>query len=123
MCGARLRLSLEPQLSRWPEIEHTAIIELKYIKKAGRKPTKAELAAIKTEAIRELDRYSADTALAAKWRLRPVGSPTSKVECPTTNLSTFQPLNLSTHGAAGSVILHRLVLVFHGGDCLMREEV
>lgn len=30
--------------------------------------------------------------------------------------------NLSTDGAGGSVSLHRLVLVFKGGDCLLAEE-
>ena len=41
-----------------------------------------------------LDRYSSDPALAAAWRLKP----------------------------SGPVALHRLVLVFHGGDCILAEE-
>ncbi len=114
--GGFYDIALEPRLRDWPDIAHAALIELKYLKPGGRKPTKAALAAIKAEAIVQLDKYSADPALAAKWRLKPVESPTA-------NLSTFQPFNLSTDGAGGSVSLHRLVLVFKGGDCVMAEEV
>lgn len=85
-------LALVPQLDRWPDIAHAALIELKYIKKAGKKPTRAALADIKAKAVEQLDQYSADPSLAAEWR-RP------------------------------SVALHRLVLVFKGGDCLLAEEV
>ncbi len=116
-------IALEPQLDRWPEIAHAALIELKYIKPGDPAPSTKALSKIKAEAILQLDRYSADPALAAKWRLKPVESPKSKVQSPTTNLSTFQPFNLSTGGAVGSVTLHRLVLVFKGGDCLLSEEV
>ena len=45
------------------------------------------------KAIDQLDRYSSDPAPAASWR---IGS---------------------------GVALHRLVLVFHGGDCALDEEV
>ena len=121
--GGFYDIALEPRLLEWPDIAHAALIELKYLKPGAPQPTPEALAAIKAEAIDQLDRYCADPALVAKWRLRPVGSPTSKVESPTTNLSTFQPLNLSTDGATGSVILHRLVLVFRGGDCILCEEV
>ncbi len=79
-------IALEPQLLRWPDIGHACIIELKYLKKGGRKPSKAELEDIRAKAVEQLDRYSA-------------------VE------------------RDGTVTLHRLVLVFRGGDCILREEV
>ena len=114
--GGFYDIALEPRLLEWPDIAHAAIIELKYLKPGDPEPTPADLAALKAEAAEQLDRYSADPALVAKWRLKPVESPTA-------NLSTFQPFNLSTDGAGGSVSLHRLVLVFKGGDCLLAEEV
>ncbi|MBR3085886.1 MAG: hypothetical protein IKH04_05715 [Kiritimatiellae bacterium] len=121
--GGFYDIALEPRLLDWPDIAHAAIIELKYLKPGDPEPTPDALAAIKAEAAEQLDRYSADPALAAKWRLKAVEGQRSKAESPTTNLSTFQPLNLSTDGATGSVSLHRLVLVFRGGDCLMAEEI
>ncbi len=114
--GGFYDIALEPRLLEWPDIAHAAIIELKYLKPGDTEPTPADLAALKAEAAEQLDRYSADPALVAKWRLKPVESPTA-------NLSTFQPFNLSTDGAGGSVSLHRLVLVFKGGNCLLAEEV
>ncbi len=114
--GGFYDIALEPRLLEWPDIAHAAIIELKYLKPGDPEPTPEALASIKAEAIDQLDRYCADPALVAKWRLKPVESPTA-------NLSTFQPFNLSTDGAGGSVSLHRLVLVFKGGDCLLAEEV
>jgi hypothetical protein len=114
--GGFYDIALKPRLLDWPDIAHAALIELKYLKPGDPEPTPAALAAIKAEAADQLDRYSADPALVAKWRLKPVKSPTA-------NLSTFQSFNLSTDGAEGSVSLHRLVLVFKGGDCVMAEEV
>ena len=84
--GGFYDIALEPRLLDWPDIAHAAIIELKYLKPGEPEPTPAALAAIKAEAIDQLDRYSADPALVAKWRLKPVESPTA-------NLSTFQPFN------------------------------
>ena len=118
--GGFYDIALEPQLLRWPEIEHAAIIELKYIKKAGRKPTKTELDAIKPDAIRELDRYSADPTLRAKWQLK--GGEAADLK-PEGRLKAAEDGDLIVNGAVGSVSLHRLVLVFRGGDCLMAEEV
>ena len=57
-------------------------------------PTPEALADIKAKAIDQLDQYSADPALVATWHL-----------------------------GVGTVTLHRLVLVFHGGDCVLSEEV
>ncbi|MBP5544908.1 MAG: AAA family ATPase [Kiritimatiellae bacterium] len=90
--GGFYDIALKPRLLDWPDIAHAALIELKYLKPGDPAPTPDALAAIKAEATRQLDQYSADSALAAEWR-RP------------------------------SVALHRLVLVFKGGDCLLAEEV
>ena len=78
-------IALVPQLDRWPDIAHAALIELKYVKAGDPAPTPEALAKIKAEAIDQLDQYSA--------------------------------------GHDGAVGLHRLVLVFHGGDCALAEEV
>ena len=96
--GGYYDLSLAPRFDIAPEIRHAALVELKYLKKTRRKPTEAELAPIRAEAVRQLDRYSADPALRAKWRLFPTPN-------------------------TAPVSLHRLVLVFRGGDCILREEV
>ena len=88
--GGFYDIALKPQLDRWPEIAHAALIEMKYVKKGDSAPTADQLAAIKADAIAQLDRYS----------------------------STFQPAP-----AGCRVRLHRLVLVFHGGECLLAEEV
>ena len=90
--GGFYDLALAPQLDRWPEIAHAALIEMKYVKSGDPAPTPDALAKIKAEAIAQLDQYSSDPALAAAWHL-------------------------------GTVTLHRLVLVFHGGDAVLAEEV
>ena len=101
--GGFYDIALKPQLDRWPEIAHAALIEMKYVKKGDPTPSPEQLADIRAKAIDQLDRYSSD--------LHP---------------STFQPFNLSTFQptpAGAGVRLHRLVLVFHGGDCALSEEV
>ena len=90
--GGFYDLALAPQLARWPEIAHAALIEMKYIKAGDPAPAPEALAKIKSEAIDQLNRYSADPALAAAWHL-------------------------------GTLALHRLALVFHGGDYILAEEV
>ena len=92
--GGFYDIALKPQLDRWPEIAHSALIEMKYVKKGDPKPTPEQLAAIKSDAIAQLDKYSGDSTLH----------------------STLYTLH-------SSVSLHRLVLVFHGGECLLSEEV
>jgi len=91
--GGFYDIALAPQLDRWPDIAHAALIEMKYVKAGDPAPTTEALAKIKADAIDQLDRYSADPRLISEWHLR------------------------------GSVTLHRLVLVFHGGDCALAEEV
>ena len=126
--GGFYDLALAPRLDRWPDIAHAALIEMKYVKAGDSAPTPEQLADIKAKAIDQLDKYSADPALAAKWHLccsnetggalppgrrqdggPPYGEPPSRRLTGTTGVS--------------SVALHRLVLVFHGGDCVLSEEV
>ena len=104
--GGFYDIALAPQLSRWPEIAHAALIELKYIKAGDPAPAPQELADIKSKAIEQLDKYSFDPALVSAWHLKP---------------ST--PQTPQTSQTPQTVSLHRLVLVFHGGDCVLSEEV
>ncbi len=91
--GGFYDIALAPQLARWPDIAHAALIEMKYVKAGDSVPTPDALAKIKADAIDQLDQYSSDSALVAEWRI------------------------------GNGVALHRLVLVFHGGDCVLGEEV
>ena len=91
-------LALAPRLDLWPDIAHAALIEMKYVKAGDPVPTPELLADIKAKATDQLEKYSSDPALVAKWHLT------------------------ETTGAP-SVELHRLVLVFHGGDCVLSEQV
>ena len=97
--GGFYDIALVPQLSRWPDIAHAALIEMKYVKAGDPAPTPEQLADIKAKAIEQLDKYSKDHDIAAEWRLGAGTTGVSPVE------------------------LHRLVLVFHGGDALLAEEV
>ena len=69
---------------------------------------------------RRFGKYSADPSLAAKWHL---GTETGS------DKSVASPKGAALGEAAlsplhnGTVALHRLVLVFHGGDVVMAEEV
>ena len=63
--GGFYDIALKPRLLDWPDIAHAAIIELKYLKPGNPNPTPESLAAIKAEAIDQLDKYSADPALRA----------------------------------------------------------
>ena len=96
--GGFYDLSLAPRFDIAPKIAHAALIEMKYVKAGDPAPTSEALVKIKAEAIRQLDQYSADHDIATEWRL--VGTP-----------------------GVPPVELHRLVLVFHGGDCVLHEEV
>ena len=102
--GGFYDLALAPQLARWPEIAHAALIEMKYVKAGDPAPTSEQLAKIKADAIDQLDQYSSDPALAQAWHLK-------------TGTTGVSPV------AVGMVALHRLVLVFHGGNCTLSEEV
>ena len=100
-------IALAPQLDRWPDIAHAALIEMKYVKAGDPTPTSEHLAKIKAEATEQLDLYSASPDLVTEWHLAPQ---------PLNHLTTQPPNHLT-------VTLHRLVLVFHGGDCVLAEEV
>ena len=41
--GGFYDIALEPRLLDWPDIAHAGLIELKYLKPGGRKPTKSGL--------------------------------------------------------------------------------
>ena len=93
--GGFIDIAFEPQLARWPEIGHAALVELKYLK-ASADASPAALAKIRDAAAAQLARYAADHDLARAWNLKENG---------------------------GTVTLHRVVLVFHGGDVALCEEV
>ncbi len=109
--GGFYDLALAPRLDRWPDIAHAALIEMKYVKAGDPVPTPEQLAKIKSEAIDQLDQYSSDPALVAKWHSAPVG------------VVGVPPVEVAASAALPRVTLHRLVLVFHGGDCVLAEEV
>ena len=102
--GGFYDLSLAPRFDIAPKIAHAALIEMKYVKAGDPAPTSEALEKIKADAVGQLDQYSSDPALACAWHL-----------------------NAGTTGvppvAAGNVTLHRLVLVFRGGDCILADEV
>ena len=93
--GGFVDIAFEPQLARWPEIGHAALVELKYLK-ASDDASPAALAKIRDAAAAQLARDAADHDLARAWNLKEQG---------------------------GTVALHRVVLVFHGGDVALCEEV
>ena len=110
--GGFYDLALAPQLARWPDIAHAALIEMKYVKAGEPVPTPDALAKIKSDAIDQLDQYSSDPALAQAWHLK----------TGTTGVSPVADVQQRVP-PVGTVTLHRLVLVFHGGDCILADEV
>ena len=104
--GGFVDIAFEPQLARWPEIGHAALVELKYLKKGGMDSASTggaqgcvapeTLAKIRVAAAAQLARYAADHDLARAWNLKEQG---------------------------GTVTLHRVVLVFHGGDVALCEAI
>ena len=120
--GGFYDLALAPQLDRWPEIAHAALIEMKYVKAGDPAPTPDALAEIKAEAIAQLGQYSSDPALVAAWHLGIRTGSDKSVASPSG--ATFGEAALSPlHNDVTTVTLHRLVLVFHGGDAVLAEEV
>ena len=116
--GGYYDLAMAPRFDIAPQIAHAAIIELKYLKPGDPEPTPDALATIKAEAIDQLDKYCADPALRRKWQLR---------DCPQSAANGNYPKIPKRFGdnpaPGGHVSLHRLVLVFKGGECLLSEEV
>ena len=120
--GGFYDIALEPQLLRWPEIAHAALIEMKYVKAGDPAPTNEQLEKIKAEATDQLDQYSADPALVAEWHIGGRGATAlpraaTSAAPPATGTTGVSPVATST------VTLHRLVLVFHGGECVLSGEV
>ena len=93
--GGFVDIAFEPQLARWPQIGHAALVELKYLRLSD-DASPAALAKLKADAAAQLDRYAKDHDLARAWRLREAG---------------------------GTVALHRIAIVFHGGDVACCEEI
>ena len=123
-------IALKPRLDRWPEIAHAALIEMKYLKAGDPAPTKEQLEKIKKQATDQLDQYSADPALITEWHIGGRGA----TALPQVATSAATPVGVAgvspatgTTGvspvASSAVTLHRLVLVFHGGECVLSEEV
>ena len=112
--GGFYDIALAPRLDRWPDIAHAALIEMKYVKAGDPAPTPEQLADIKAKAVEQLDRYSADPALAKAWRLNSGASGSS---------GTSGTSGISGTSGLPPVALQRLVMVFHGGECVVSEEV
>ena len=93
--GGFVDIAFEPQLARWPQIGHAALVELKYLKLSD-DASPAALAKLKADAAAQLARYAKDRDLARAWNLREQG---------------------------GTVTLHRIAVVFHGGDVACCEEI
>ena len=93
--GGFVDIAFEPQLARWPEIGHAALVELKYLKLSD-DASPAALAKLKADAAAQLARYAKDRDLARAWNLKEQG---------------------------GTVALHRIAVVFHGGDVALCEEI
>ena len=93
--GGFVDIAFEPQLARWPQIGHAALVELKYLKLSD-DASPAALAKLKADAAAQLDRYAKDRDLARAWNLKEQG---------------------------GTVTLHRIAVVFHGGDVALCEEI
>ena len=93
--GGFVDIAFEPQLARWPQIGHAALVELKYLKLSD-DASPAALAKLKADAAAQLARYAKDHDLARAWNLREQG---------------------------GTVALHRIAVVFHGGDVALCEEI
>ena len=93
--GGYVDVVFEPMFSRFPEMEHAAILEIKYLKTTDDASPEA-LAKIRDAAAAQIERYATDHDLVRLWNLCEQGGP---------------------------VTLHRLVLVFHGCDVALCEEI
>ena len=93
--GGYVDVVFEPMFSRFPEMEHAAILEVKYLKTTDDASPEA-LAKIRDAAAAQIELYATDHDLVRLWNLREQGGP---------------------------VTLHRIVLVFHGCDVALCEEI
>ena len=101
--GGFVDIAIAPQLARYPEIGYAAQIELKYIKKDDA-VTDAVLAEVRAEARMQLEKYAKGRDLARVWNLKPLEGVTEGVP-------------------GGTVGLKRILVVFHGGDVIVCEEI
>ena len=101
--GGFIDIAFEPQLGRWPTIGYAAIIELKYFKK-GDAVTPETLAKVRADALAQMAKYAKDKDIARRWNLKPIPGVTDGV-------------------AGGTVELKRILIVFHGGDVVVCDEV
>jgi len=127
--GGFYDLALAPRLDRWPDIAHAVLIEMKYLKSGDPAPTPEQLADVKAKAVDQLDKYSSDPGLVAKWHLCRSSETGGDALTPERRQDVGSPYGeppsrrLTGATDVSSVALHRLVLVFHGGDCVLAEEV
>ena len=96
-------IALKPQLSRYPDIGYAAQIELKYFR-ASDEVSAATLAQVKSAALEQLARSARDKDIAREWNLKAIPNVTDGVP-------------------GGTVELHRLLVVFHGGQVVFCDEV
>ena len=113
--GGFYDIALKPRLLDWPDIAHAGLIELKYLKPGDPDPTPEALAAIKAEAIDQLDRYCADPALRRKW---PTASKTSKLPAAKTASRHGEAETVEGGLAAGDAAEYQ-----HLGACVAADAV
>ena len=101
--GGFIDIAFEPQLNRWPNIGYAALAELKYFKQ-GDAVTPEALDRVRADALAQMAKYAKDNDLARQWNLKPIPGVTDGVE-------------------GGTVELKRILIVFHGGDVAVCEEV
>ena len=119
--GGYTDIAFHPQLDRWPQIGHAALIELKYLKAKDDASPEA-LAKLKAAAAEQLDRYAADRDLARLWHLDQVEGCRLKVEQRISSNST-SVVRPPTSNLQPSVRLTRLAIVFHGAELALCEEI
>lgn len=91
--GGFADLTLAPNLAQFPDVSYAVIIELKYLK-ACEKPTDSEIANLRDEASTQLNKYIEEHRIRTLWQLAPTGH----------------------------VRLIRLIMIFHGADCILCDE-
>ena len=101
--GGFIDIAFEPQLNRWPTIGYAAILELKYFKQ-GDAVTSETLDGVRADAKAQMAKYAKDNDLARQWNLKPIPGVTEGV-------------------GGGTVELKRILIVYHGGDVAVCEEV
>ena len=131
--GGFVDVVFEPQFSRWPQMRHAAILEVKYLKKGGtasvssaadatsRFPPASDAQGIpRPQAVREADALAGVCVPPEKLKeIRDAAA--AQIERYAADHDLARLWNLKENG--GPVTLHRIVLVFHGGDVALCEEI